>query len=306
MRLQSVLFTSFCVLITGCLQLPGSSSETSSNKGNAPAISAISFTSTGGLAISGNQLDRVTALKISSRSGTVSLKLSAQSKTALRADAVSALTMVAGTVYDLLISTAEADDSAVVPIVIQMPSNNPSPIPGPQGIQGVQGPQGPQGTQGLQGLQGPAGAAFGGPNLQLVDGNGNTVGTAVTSTAPAGMITVWESSTDSYYIYNSATGQAANAQTSLPIYYQSSNCTGQGYVRQQDVVSYYDLYLNGSLYKVGRTIFQTIPTGSYMSSQPGSACTVMSGNNSRAYSPITQISNVFPRQLVFPLTLQRF
>jgi hypothetical protein len=278
--------------------IQSASASSPSNKKDSPEISSVSISSAGELVLKGNGLDQVSSLKITSDAGTVKLRLGTQSKTTLSASATSPLTLVAGTVYDLFISSAKAENT-VFPIVIQLPNN----LMGAQGPQGLQGPQGPQGPQGQQGIQGPVGAAFGGPNLRLVDGNGNVIGTAVVSNQE-GRAIIWDSSTDSYFTYNLSTGRWIYAQSSIPIYFQSSNCTGQAYVRQQEVPSYHAIYMGGSLYKAGSTILNSISTGSYTTQFGG--CQVLNGNNSVGYAALTQISNVFPQQLPMPLSLQRF
>src|SRR4051812_34069065 len=101
----SILFLSSCEIPSNLAQL--SLSQNSSSRSH---VSAISLSQDGALIVQGDRMDKVTALKMRSNGNTVSLSIISSTSGQLKAVAHSVLVLSAGTVYQLLISSVNADD----------------------------------------------------------------------------------------------------------------------------------------------------------------------------------------------------
>ena len=286
-------------------------------------ILGLSVATDGSLRIAGEGLQNVSKLRIASGGSPVQLSISSVTGKEINASASSQLRLVAGTAYDLLVTTAQAGEQ-IVPITVSVPNGSLSPAAlsssgATNGMvlkwDGTSWSPASAALQGPAGPQGPAGAAFGGPNLRLRNGEGSLVGTAVISfranyNGIHGIATVWDSGSDSYMQYSALSGSAVvgdgGSGSSAPFYFATSDCSGQAYVRPQEVPPFYAAYLGSQLYRAGGVVQSLRPSSVRSSTANCSAISNYGGGVASGFIAVSAIDPVFPSQLTFPFAFERF
>jgi hypothetical protein len=220
-KIQMLALVLTALALASCKQA-GNGAGSENSKEEATVLS-IELTNDGAFLVKGKHLNKITALKVKDGATTTPLTIISSGNLELKVGATSPLTLVAGTLYDLLVSSANAAD-AIVPITIQGPT-------GPTGATGATGPAGPTGATGAtgpRGFQGPAGAGAshefwlqqldGTPLAQIIMWNGGST------------FTVWDDVNSVAVMYGPDNGQiVANMLGDVYLFYASTDCSGQVY-----------------------------------------------------------------------------
>jgi hypothetical protein len=208
-QMGTIALVGLSALFTGCLQ------DAEVKVGNSePIVSSVSLVD-GEFIVDGTHLNKVEGLRI----GSIVLQISTQSSHQLKARATSSLNIVAGIVYNLLVSTASAETTYPISITIPDGSLSVSALAGGSATAGQVLKY--NGSAWVPAANNPSGG------LYLAYLNGTIIGQLVTWIG-GNTLFVWDDADGVMVVYENTTGGVKIHEQSQ-LEYATSDCSGTAY-----------------------------------------------------------------------------